>query len=255
MSNKAEPGTTLTFEGISYLRPTTVRRDANTIHVTDAATGEVHNLTYEEHATFWAWAAIEVLRHTGIRIEELHELNHHSFVQYRLPTTGELIPLLQVAPSKTDTERLLLISPELADVLSTIVSRVRRADGAIPLVSAYDTHERVWNPPLPLLFQYKLGTEDRPVTGTERDNSPGWSDGRPECAMAPCRPGRRRGPSLSLAGSRTAAGETAWRQSAAARQVAPREAETSRAVRRARRGRRPGGQRPPARRAPGRADR
>ena len=61
--------------------------------------------------------AVEVLRHTGIRIEELTELSHHSFIQYRLPATGELIPLLQIAPSKTDTERLLVISPELADVL------------------------------------------------------------------------------------------------------------------------------------------
>ena len=29
-----------------------------------------------------------------------------------------LVPLLQIAPSKTDTERLLVVSPELADVLS-----------------------------------------------------------------------------------------------------------------------------------------
>ena len=41
-------------------------------------------------------------RHRGIRIEELTELSHHSLVQYRLPGTGELIPLLQIAPSKTD---------------------------------------------------------------------------------------------------------------------------------------------------------
>ena len=34
------------------------------------------------------------------------------------PATGELVPLLQIAPSKTDTERLLVIAPELADVLS-----------------------------------------------------------------------------------------------------------------------------------------
>ena len=61
---------------------------------------------------------VEVLRHTGIRIEELTELSHHSLIQYRLPATGELIPLLQIAPSKTDTERLLVICPELADVLS-----------------------------------------------------------------------------------------------------------------------------------------
>jgi site-specific recombinase XerD len=67
---------------------------------------------------FWAWAVIEVLRHTGIRVEELLQLTHHSLVQYRLPSTGELGPLPQFASSKTDAERLLLISPELADVFS-----------------------------------------------------------------------------------------------------------------------------------------
>jgi len=44
-----------------------------------------------------------------IRIEELTELSHHSLIQYRLPGTGELIPLLQIAPSKTDAERLIPI--------------------------------------------------------------------------------------------------------------------------------------------------
>jgi integrase len=38
---------------------------------------------------------------------------------------GELIPLLQITPSKTDSERLLVVSPELADVLSAIINRVR----------------------------------------------------------------------------------------------------------------------------------
>ena len=51
-----------------------------------------------------------MLRHTGIRIEELLELSHHSLVQYTPPTSnGELVPLLQIAPSKTDIERLLPI--------------------------------------------------------------------------------------------------------------------------------------------------
>ena len=75
----------------------------------------------------------EVLRATGIRIEELTELSHHSLVQYRLPASGELIPLLQIAPSKTDEERLLVISPELADVLSTIICRIRTDGGSVPL--------------------------------------------------------------------------------------------------------------------------
>jgi hypothetical protein len=48
------------------------------------------------------------------------------------------VPLLHIAPSKTDTERLLVISPELADVLSAIVCRIRDHTGAVPLVAAYD---------------------------------------------------------------------------------------------------------------------
>jgi hypothetical protein len=40
-------------------------------------------------------------------VEELLELSHHSLIQYRLPTTGEVVPLLQIVPSKTDAERLL----------------------------------------------------------------------------------------------------------------------------------------------------
>ena len=112
---------------------------------------------------FWAWASVEVLRLTGIRIEELTELTHPSLVQYRVPATGELVPLLHIAPSKTDTERLLVVPPELADVLSAIICRVRDDTGAIPLVAAYDYHERVFNPPLPILFQRRIGTENRAI--------------------------------------------------------------------------------------------
>ena len=59
-------------------------------------TGRRRDLSFEEHRGFWTWAVVEVLRHTGIRIEELTELSHHSLIQYRLPATGELIPLLQI---------------------------------------------------------------------------------------------------------------------------------------------------------------
>ena len=128
--------------------------------------GRRRNLSYEEDDAFWAFATVEVLRLTGIRCEELLELSHHSITEYRLPATGELVPLLQIAPSKTDTERLLLVDPELADVLSVIVCRIRRPDGAIPLVAAYDIRERLWNPPMPLLFQRSIGSENRAYTPT-----------------------------------------------------------------------------------------
>jgi integrase len=139
---------------------------ANGRHVwaEDAVTGKRRNLSYEEEEAFWAFATIEVLRLTGIRCEELLELTHHGITEYRLPTTGELVPLLQIAPSKTDTERLLLVSPELADVLSAIISRLRGSGGDVPLTVSYDVRERVWNPPMPLLFQRSIGSENRAFT-------------------------------------------------------------------------------------------
>ena len=132
----------------------------------DPGTGKRRDLTLEEHRGFWSWAVVEVLRHTGIRVEELTELSHHSLVQYSVPSTGELIPLLHIAPSKTDQERLLVVSPELADVLSAIISRIRDQSGAVPLVISLDAHEKTWNPPMPLLLQRRLGTENRPI-GTD----------------------------------------------------------------------------------------
>jgi hypothetical protein len=58
----------------------------------------------------------------------------------------------------------MVIDPELADVLSSIVTRLRGPSGAIPLVPSYDIRERVWNPPMPLLFQRAIGNENRPYT-------------------------------------------------------------------------------------------
>src|SRR6266496_5010296 len=156
------------IEGTSGTLRRAVAPTANGRHVwaEGTAAGKRRNLSYEEEEAFWAFATIEVLRLTGIRCEELLELTHHGITEYRLPATGELVPLLQIAPSKTDTERLLLVSPELADVLSAIISRLRGPCGAIPLVASYDVRERVWNPPMPLLFQRGIGSENRAFTPT-----------------------------------------------------------------------------------------
>ncbi|AEM88618.1 integrase family protein (plasmid) [Streptomyces violaceusniger Tu 4113] len=137
---------------------------AHRVYATEVTTGRRRNLTHEEEAGFWSWATVEVLRHTGIRIEEMLELTHHSFIAYTLPTTGEVVPMLQVAPSKTDAERLLLVSPELAEVLTAVIFRVRAGNAALPLVSAYDVFEQTWGTPMPFLFQRRYGTEDRPLT-------------------------------------------------------------------------------------------
>jgi integrase len=160
-ARQAQPGQEFTAAGRTLVRLPVRSGSPLKVWARDPATGERAELTVQDSYAFWAWAATEVLRHTGIRIEELLEISHHSLVQYHLPGTRELVPLLQVTPSKTDAERLLLISPDLADVLAAIISRVRGPSGAIPLVAAYDRHERRWLPPAPLLFQRRFRGYDQ----------------------------------------------------------------------------------------------
>jgi integrase-like protein len=161
------PGALFTAGGVTLRRSVMKTVTTGRIWAEHPDTGNRRNVSFEEHRGFWTWAMVEVLRHTGIRIEELTELSHHSLIQYRLPATGELIPLLQITPSKTDQERLLVISPELADVLSTIIGRIRGDDQPdVPLVVSYDKNERVYNPPMPLLFQYQRRLESRAVAET-----------------------------------------------------------------------------------------
>lgn len=161
----AAPGELFTTGHGDALRRTAMSTEnTGRVWAEDPATGRRRDVMFEEHRGFWTWAMVEVLRHTGVRIEELTELSHHSLIQYQLPGTAELIPLLQIAPSKTDAERLLVISPELADVLSAIVTRVRAGQQQVPLVVSYDKNERVYNPPMPLLFQWRRRLENRAVS-------------------------------------------------------------------------------------------
>jgi len=131
--------------------------------VTPEGAGARRNLTLEAEKAFWGCAVVEVFRHTGVRIEEMLEITHRSFVSYTLPATGEVIPLLQITPSKTDQERLLVISPELADVFAQIIHRVRGSDEYIPLISRYDQAERLHSPALPFLFQRRWGLQNIPI--------------------------------------------------------------------------------------------
>jgi len=155
------PGQTVHVHGAALVRRP---GQAGRVYVTDLATGVRRDLTYEEERAFWAWAIVEVLRHTGVRVEEMAELTHHSFAAYTLPSTGEVVPMLQIAPSKTDTERLLLVSPELGEVLAEIIHRVRNGRQTLPLVAAYDPYERTWGAPMPYLFQRQRGPEHHVIS-------------------------------------------------------------------------------------------
>ena len=163
-ARQTPPGQPFTAAGQTLTRPVT--KTAGKIWAGDPAAGKRRDLGHEDDHAFWAWAAVEVLRLTGCRVEELLEISHHSLIQYRLPATGEIVPLLQIVPSKTDEERLLVVSPELADVLSEIIRRIREPGGTVPLVPVYDRYECLWQPPSPVLFQRRFSSEIRAISDT-----------------------------------------------------------------------------------------
>ena len=57
-----------------------------------------------------------------------------------------------------------MVSPELADVLSAIICRIRDDASAVPLAVTYDYHERIYGPPMPILFQHRVGLENRQIS-------------------------------------------------------------------------------------------
>ncbi|MFC7596977.1 tyrosine-type recombinase/integrase [Terrabacter sp. GCM10028922] len=158
-ATSVEPGNPFTFDGQQWFRRDHQLNDRGdmkyalmTTLVVDPA-GDAVNLTHLEHKAYWTWAALEVLRHTGLRIEELLELTHLSVRPLR-KQNGDIVPLLQVAPSKTDEERILPMSPALTKAVSDIISRHQAAHGTVPLLRRLDRSEREFSAPLPFLFQH-----------------------------------------------------------------------------------------------------
>lgn len=120
--------------------------------------------TQREDSAFWSWAVVNTLYYTGIRLEELSELTSTALTLYRPVGGGRAVPLLQIAPSKTDAERVLVVPPELAHVLARIKARVRGDGDSIPAVIRYDHYERTLSEPLPFLFQWQQGTQHRVIS-------------------------------------------------------------------------------------------
>lgn len=115
------------------------------------------NLTRAEEDGFWAWAIIDTLRHTGIRLEELSELTQLSLRHYTSARTGTVVPLLHIVPSKNDTERLIPMSPELVAVLLEVLRRGKGTDGRVPMSVRYDNNDKRHGDPMPHLFARPVG--------------------------------------------------------------------------------------------------
>ncbi|WP_307530526.1 tyrosine-type recombinase/integrase [Streptomyces umbrinus] len=157
-------GAYFAYQGRSYKRsnsPEDRRRlktpEGPTVRAIDQETGKTVYLDQAEERAFWDWAVIEVLRHSGIRIEELTELTHLSIRQYQRPN-GETIALLVVAPSKNDRERVIPMSPDLFHAVAQVIRRQTKGGRPIPFLRRYDHQERTWSEPMPFLLQRQIGT-------------------------------------------------------------------------------------------------
>lgn len=148
-------GEQFTVDGTRYLRtgkPTKYWQPTALLARPVEPAGPRFDAAVQEDQAFWVWAAIEVLHRTGARIEEMLELTHLSLRQYHTPT-GDLVPLVQISPSKTDHERVIPADPDLVAVLARIIRRIKDPNGRVPLLQRYDFHDRCFGPPLPHLFQ------------------------------------------------------------------------------------------------------
>lgn len=154
-------GETFKLHGLNYLRKSTTRGAQKTGYVTEEGRNARVDTDWRVTASFLTWAAVEVMRHTGVRIEELMELTHLSIRQYRKPD-GTVVPLLQIAPSKTDQERIVPCSPELTGALARLV-KTAAIDGVVPLCIRRDTHERTFSSPMPFLFQVREAGRSRVI--------------------------------------------------------------------------------------------
>lgn len=131
---------------------------------TTGADGARLALGRAEEKAFWTWAALEVLVAIGPRIEEVTELTERSVTLYE-GSNGK-IPLLHIAPSKTNRERLIPVNQDLLTVLKQMLRRHRTAHGHVPVLVRRDPHEEVWSPPLPFLFQVRNGGQHRALSAS-----------------------------------------------------------------------------------------
>lgn len=162
MASKVSDGEIFSHQGRTYSRylnendRKNIRHGPVPVRVLDQEAGTIVHVSAEEESAFWEWAFVETLRHSGARIEEVLELTHLSVRQYQRPN-GEVIALLVIAPSKTDRERVIPMSPELFHVIASVIRRHASQGRPIPLTSRYDRHDKVWSAPMPFLFQRTNG--------------------------------------------------------------------------------------------------
>lgn len=105
-------------------------------------------------ATFWAWAMLELLVQSGLRIEEARELTTLDVLKRHMPD-GSAYYMLHVKPSKYDRARVIPVGDGLGRVVAEIVRHVKLCYevDAVPSCDNWDAGEQRALPRAPYLLQ------------------------------------------------------------------------------------------------------
>ena len=143
------------------------RTPAGKVWAQDPATGKRRDLGREEDHAFWAWAAVEVLRATGIRVEELLELSATTaWSNTGCPPPANSCRCCRSPRPRPTPNGCWSSAPNWPTCSPRSSAGSAATTAPSRCVAAYDRRERVWSAPAPLLFQRRLGTEHR------RDHAP-----------------------------------------------------------------------------------
>ena len=131
-----------------------------------------------EWKSFWAWALLELLVQSGLRIEEALELTTLDVLRRELPD-GRRYYLLHVKPSKYDRARVVPIGDGLGRVIAEIVGHVQTFYGTaeIPSQRMWCSYEKHWRPAAPYLFQGVTGHPSVVDHNTVRKRLAGLAEG------------------------------------------------------------------------------
>jgi hypothetical protein len=96
----AAPGEHFIHSGARWQRVATQadQRKNGPLRVLNRDAGQLVHVTVDEDGAFLDWAVVEILRHAGLRIEELLELSHLSIRNYQR-TNGEVGTWVTSSPS------------------------------------------------------------------------------------------------------------------------------------------------------------
>ena len=131
-----------------------------------------------EWKAFWAWAMLELLVLSGLRIEEALELTTLDVLRRELPD-GRRYYLLHVKPSKFDRARVVPIGDGLGRIIAEIVRHVQEFYGTTSIRShrMWCSYEKEWRPAAPYLFQGVTGHPSVVDHSTVRVRLAGLADG------------------------------------------------------------------------------